>query len=267
MSRIKNLFKFIFLVLIFSILMNITLANSECRFNVSGPKALVLDNCNIIETREGDNLTINFTKCKVLAAIDDGKESNDDGPLYDIPSPHGRRIDNVIIYNEDNSFQPITYKLFISCENTPDLRLKIKVYPHNYFVKLEPPLPPTLCTFKDWECSEWYPEKCHETKKQTRGCALVNIKCLNSEVVKPSTNQNCTYVPPSTNCNPTIIGNQGTVNVNCGNGIVTNNNFIVNFLVKFRVKIITSITLISISIGVIELYYFIKRKNKKHKKK
>ena len=88
--------------------MNNVLSNSECRFNVSGLRAKIIDNCNVIETREGDQLIIKFTKCKVLEAIDDGKESNDDGPLYDIPSPHGTRIDNVITYNEDNSFQIIT---------------------------------------------------------------------------------------------------------------------------------------------------------------
>ena len=58
--------KLIFLILFFSILMDVVLADTKCRFNVEGSEAQIIDNCNVIETREGDSLIINFTKCKVL---------------------------------------------------------------------------------------------------------------------------------------------------------------------------------------------------------
>ena len=59
------------------------------------------------------------------------------------------------------------------------------------------PLPP--CTSSDWTCTAWQPSVCPSSQIQTRTCSP-NAGCdpFNSNSVKPSETQTCTYIPPCT---------------------------------------------------------------------
>lgn len=197
--------KFLILIFfIFLIYLNYTYAEGECIFDkyikIEGD-GICFINCSerVVYSKELHDIYVTPLKSDVIIRFRPVEGSTEE------PSYEFRKNESSLLHIIKPPIKNFGYYYWIITPNQTLDSFKIRVLSYEYYnlceQKPKPPSqstnPPLLsCTFKDWECSEWYQKECPENEKQTRSCKLKNPQCLNPEIVKPFTNQNCKYVPP-----------------------------------------------------------------------
>ena len=133
-----NIIRLLLLIVISQLLLNIVLASSDCAFNVDGQKAKIIDNCKVIETREGDKLKITFNDCQKINNVLYEYTKLDGEPLYNINV--GRHIEkNILVYNDnfvsyDGFLKTIIYINYVYCyEENLKYVISVRVYPSEHF--------------------------------------------------------------------------------------------------------------------------------------